>query len=370
MRSGPPCWSAVLLAIAAPALAEGELCGCPAEMTKVVTNGTATCEVLGASTIVSLSDNAVIDWDSFVVRSGSELQFNFLDPDHTVVNRVAGPTFVQGSLSSNGNVVVLGLGNVLTFTDSSWVTAGSLTVSALDAEPSQFFDGSRTVDFDGSAGGAIGTIVAGTIGTTRGDVVVVGREMDFTADVDAAGEVALLTGETVTLDRVQPSRSETAGSGQIVQGSEVDAGRGITLISQRSVRMGGVLRAGGGRGRVFVKVDDGGSILTGATGLEIRASSAYFSETPEGEIAFIRPEEGDNPGALAPALNEYPTLSPSRKRRRTVPTSSTVVARTGSGFTKQEEERARRPRREVAGNVGSVRKRSFFRTRTTVTPKR
>jgi filamentous hemagglutinin family protein len=368
MKRHPQHWGAVALLVAGPVLADDDLCGCLAGNPEVV-EGSATCEVIGAATVISLSDNTVIDWDAFTVTSGSELRFDFLDPGHTVVNRVAGPTYVGGSLSSNGHVVVLGLGNTLTFDESSRVTAGSLTVSALDAVPARFFDGSRTIDLDGSAGGVKGARFDGEITTTRGDVVVVGRELDFTADVDAAGGVALLTGDQVTLDRAAPEQSVASGSGQIVQGGSVDAGRDIAFISQNAVSMTGSLRAGGGRGRVFVKVDDGGNILTGAAGLEIRAASAFFSEPPEGEIAFIEPEEGDNPGALSPALNEYPTLSPGRTRR-TVPTSSTVVARAGSGFTKAEEEKTRRPRREIAGNVGSVRKRSFFRTRTTVTPKR
>jgi hypothetical protein len=134
--------------------------------------------------------------------------------------------------------------------------------------------------------------------------------------------------------------------------------------------MTGEMWAGGGRGRFFAKVNDDGNILIGNAGLEIHARSASFSVKPEGEVAFIPPAEGDNPGTLAPALNEFPSLAENRQPARTVPGSSAITARAGSGFTRAEEEKARRKPAALAENVAPMRKRSFFRTRATVTPSR
>src|SRR6056297_825897 len=83
-----------------PATAADDLCGCPIGRSNLLTPGTATCEVIGASTVVSLTDHTVIEWDAFALRPGSELRFQFTNPADTVVNRVTGSgvTFVGGTL--------------------------------------------------------------------------------------------------------------------------------------------------------------------------------------------------------------------------------------------------------------------------------
>jgi filamentous hemagglutinin family protein len=359
--------------VAAPALADDDLCGCLIGKSNLLTPGTATCEVVGASTIVSLTDNTVIEWDSFALRPGADLQFNFTNPADTVVNRVTGTgvTFVGGTIGSNGNVVLLAPNSFLAFGDTARVTAGGFTASGLDADSAQFLQSSAQIDFHATPKTAATTVIQGEIATTRGGVTLVGRELHVVGRIDAAGPVTALTGNQVTLDVATPRASTVSGDRQIIQGGTVDAAGDITFISQNAISMTGRLSAGDGRGRVFVKVNEGGNILTGAAGLEVRASRVDFSEIPQGEVAFIKPEEGDDAGALAPAFNEFPSRHAGRGGDRTVPTSSTVVARTGSGFSQEDERKVRQPEsRAVAGNVGSVRKRSFFQTRTTVTPKR
>ena len=98
--------------------------------------------------------------------------------------------------------------------------------------------------------------------------------------------------------------------------------------------------------------------------------NGFSSDDIKGEVAFIPPAEGDNPGALAPALNEFPSLAGNRTKSRTLPTSATITARAGTGFTKADETQAKRKSSALAANVAPIRKRSFFRTRATVTPQR
>ena len=107
-----------------------DFCGCPSGA-QLLTPGTATCEVVGGATIVSLSDNTVIQWNSFVLPSGHEMQFNFLNPQNTVVNRVTGTgtTLIGGTISSNGNVVILAPNSWMLFRPTAQVTAGSFTAS-------------------------------------------------------------------------------------------------------------------------------------------------------------------------------------------------------------------------------------------------
>lgn len=361
-----------LLALAAalitPAAAEN-FCGCPSGAS-LLTPGTATCEIIDGSTIINLSGNTVIGWDQFAVPEGRAMQFNFANPAHTVVNRVTGtsPTLIAGELQSNGHVVILSPNSWLLIRPSAQITAGSFTASGLDADPAQFFDGSSEIKFHATAQSHPTTVIRGSIATTRGDVVLVGRELQVVGEINAAGSVTAVIGEQVTFQRHAPTATQTEGGGQIIQGGVVQAGGDIAFITQQALSMTGEMRAGDGHGRFFAKVSDGGNMLIGNAGLVIHARSAEFSTEPVGEVAFIPPAEGDNPGTATPALNEFPSLAANRTAARTTPTSSTITARAGTGFSKTEESETRQGSRALAENVPQVRKRSFFRTRATVTP--
>ena len=361
---------AVWVTAAVSANAE-DFCGCP-NGARLLTPGTATCEVIGGATIVSLTDNTLISWDSLSLTAGQEMQFNFTNPQNTVVNRVTGTgtTLIGGTIGSNGNVVILSPNSWLLFRPTAQVTAGSFTASGLDAEASQFFKGSSEIQFQSTAQTNPTTVIRGNITTTRGDVVMVGRELQVTANIDSAGSVTAITGEQVSFQTKAPHLSETTGGKQIIQGGVIKAGGDIAFVSQQAISMTGEMRTGDGQGRFFAKVNDGGNILIGNAGLMIYAKSASFSTPPEGEVAFIPPAEGDNPGALAPALNEFPSLTANRTKSRTLPTSSTITARAGTGFTKAGEPQSKRKSPALASNVAPIRKRSFFQTRATVTPQR
>jgi hypothetical protein len=84
-----------------------------------------------------------------------------------------------------------------------------------------------------------------------------------------------------------------------------------------------------------------------------------------GEVAIIGPDEGDNPAARAPAVNEFPTLSRNRTATRTRPTGAAITARAGAGFSRSEAADTKKPS-ALAKNSTTVRKRSFFRTRATL----
>jgi len=358
-------------ALVAPAAAE-DFCGCPSAAS-LLTPGTATCEIIDGSTIINLTGNTVIGWDSFTLPEGREMQFNFANPQHTVVNRVTGTgtTLIGGTLTSNGNVVILSPNSWLLFRATARITTGSFTASGLDADPASFLSGSPGIEFQSTAQSHPTTVIRGRIATTRGDVVLVGRELQVIGDIDAAGSVTAVTGERVTFQRHAPTATHTEGGGQIIQGGVVRAGGDVAFITQQALSMTGEMRAGHGHGRFFAKVNDSGNMLIGNAGLVIHAGTAEFSSAPVGEVAFIPPADGDNPGTATPALNEFPSLAANRSARSTTttrPTSSTITARAGSGFTKTEENDVRERPRALAENVPQVRKRSFFRTRATVTP--
>jgi hypothetical protein len=356
--------------------AQQDFCQSAIGTSHLLTPGTATCEVAGASTIVSLSDNTLIEWDTMVLTAGQELQFRFEDPSHTVVNRSLGtavdvlgrtrPTVIGGTLASNGNVVILSPNNWLRFTDDARVETASLVASGLDSPAGQFFADPGELEFRATPDTNPTTLIRGRITTTAGDVVLVGKELEVTADIEAAGGVAAVTGESVRLRSDAPHLSETTGGGQIIQGGRIEADADIAFVSQQAMSMVGEMVAGSGRGRFFARVDDTGRILIGQAGLTVRAVSADFSVPPTGEVAFIPPAEGDNPGALSPAVNEFPALGSRRTPDRVRPTSGAITSRAGTGFSAAGEER-RKP--APATRVTPVRKRSFFRTRATVSKK-
>lgn len=381
-RPSPSSSLAVLLVLAAgllPLHAQEDFCHSPIGESRLLTPGTATCEVVGGATIVSLSDNTEVSWDTISLTSGRRLEFIFDNPDHTVVNRSLGtavfegtpfakPTLLAGTLASNGNVVILSPDSQLLISEGADVEAASFVASGLDATSGQFFEGLRALRFDATEKSNPTTFVAGEIRTTRGEIILVGKNIDLTARLDAAGPVTVATGQSV---EVAPDRSATTtgSQGQIVQGGVIEAAGDIAFVSQLSARLGGAWTAGNGRGRAYVRVNEGGEIRIGAGGLTVRGV-AEFSDPPLGEVLVIGPDEGDNPGAVSPAVNEFPALGARKRSTPARPTSSAITARAGTGFTAQPSRKVQRPPALARTTVAPLRKRSFFRTRATLTRKR
>ncbi len=349
-RSRPT--SAVLSALAAAVLplgAQEDFCASPIGVSHLV-SGVASCEVVGGTTFVEVADNSVLHWDSFNLQANHELEFNFADSRQTVVNRALGPspTFIGGRLTSNGKVVVLSPDSWLEFREGASVRAASFTASGLQADNAQFFGPSRTREFQATARSNPTTRIQGTITTTEGDVLLVGRELRITAAIDAAGAITAVSGERVTVEPGKPEATVTVGGRQVTQTGVIRAGRDIEIVSQLKVGLAGELSPGQGRGRVFVRVAENGRILADPS-VTVRGRTE-FSVPIEGSIAIIDPDEGDNPGARSPAVNELPLLGKRKRDQRARPSSSTIASRAGTGFTKAEE--GKRRKKTTLANLG------------------
>lgn len=372
----------VLLALSVAALplsAQDDFCRSPIGVSHLLTPGAATCDVIGGTTTVNLSGNAVIAWDAFALTSSQRLDFAFSNPANTVVNQVhtfqatgsRAETFVGGTLTSNGNVVILSPDNFLLFRPSARVTVGSLTASGLGGSSEQFFSESGDIQLDATPQTNPTTVISGEIATTRGGLIVAGRELEITGRIDSAGGVTAVTGTSIRLGRSVPRVKEASGGRQIISGANIRARGDIEFVAQHALNMVGEHAPGNGRGQVFARVDDDGQIQIGPAGLTIRGS-ADFSTEPTGEIPFIGPVEGDNAGSRSPAVNEFPALGQKETATRARPTGAAITARVPSSFTSSERAASNQRERRVASTstLPVVRKRSFFRTRTTVTQKK
>ncbi len=86
----------------------------------IVSGGSATITPDGSTlNVIQHTDRAVIDWRSFNIGVGEHTQFYQPNSSSIVVNRVnnADPSQILGTLSANGNVVLINPNGVVSVQD-------------------------------------------------------------------------------------------------------------------------------------------------------------------------------------------------------------------------------------------------------------
>ena len=155
-------------------------------------------------------------------------------------------------------------------------------------------------------------------------------------------------------------------------GRDLQARGNIAFDAHHNILLSGnsVFSANQGMGKVYLRVDDSGSIIKrGNTGSLIVRGEQVFSQTILGEVAVVDPNEGGTISALSPAVNEYPTLSRNRSKTVYRPTSAPVTARSGNVFSTPKK-KASKPLLAKTSTIPAMSKRSFFRSRATVLAKK
>jgi len=183
-----------------------------------VTAGSATIQPAGSSlTVNQSSEDAAINWQSFSIAANQTVRFNQPNASAIILNRVVGQDASQilGGLSANGQVFILNPNGVL-FGRNAQVTVGGLLASSLSITDADFMAGHYTFTGDN------GTVANdGKIDATGGYVAMIGRQVNNTGTIRAAGDVALAAGERITL---------TLSDGRLA-GLNVDAGTLNTLLA-------------------------------------------------------------------------------------------------------------------------------------------
>jgi len=199
-----------------------------------VVSGTASLSSSGSTLNVVNSNGAIIDWQSFSIRSGETT--NFLQPsvNSSVLNEVVGnnPSAIFGTLSSNGHVMLINPNGILVGSSGVINTAG-FTASTLNVDNSQFTSGGA-LQFIGDSTHKI--VNLGQITATGGNVYLIAEHIINKGTLTAStGNVGLFASDQVYLT------TGANGAGAVrVAPTGVGTGTGITnsgLIQAAQVQL-------------------------------------------------------------------------------------------------------------------------------------
>ncbi|MGJ8673546.1 YDG domain-containing protein [Rubritalea sp.] len=255
----------------------------------VVSSGDATIHSSGNTlTIDQLTDQAIINWQDFSIGSGELTQFNQLNRNSAVLNRVVGNNLsaIHGRLQANGQVFLINQNGIVVGDQGVIQTAGFVG-STHRLSDSDFLAGGDLNFTAGDQGGAI--INLGEISVSGGDVFLIADQVanhgSITATDGTVGLAAAAGAEVTLADSgeqrllVQPSTSVTGKDGVVNQGSinavnaELKAAGGnvyaLGINNNGAIRATGVQNVGG---RILL-TSKGGKIKLGSNS-NINASGA------------------------------------------------------------------------------------------------
>ena len=231
-------------AFAAPVVSDGGYDDSVVDIADPVANG----EGEQVTTVSINTDLTQIDWTEFNIAETEIVDFLFsqgFEDNGIVVNNIlTGTTKIDGSLTSNGHVVLINPRGVL-FSEGSSVNVAALTVAALGA-PSGQFDGQFSLSHDAGLEAEAGAeiqpgqvLVNGTLHGTK-DITLIGRSVGIGAtghlraglyggDPEAlleTGTINLFAAETVTLTLAESRLYSVAVDSEALQ-DELDLDAGI-----------------------------------------------------------------------------------------------------------------------------------------------
>ena len=195
-RSRRVSWLALLLASVGPCAVLANPQG------GTVVAGSASIGSSGSTlTVTQSSDKAIIDWRGFDIAAGETTTFKQPSGSSLTLNRVnsASASLINGTLTANGNVVIVNQNGVL-FGKNSVVNVNSLLATTADIDNAKFMAGEMTFDKPGNPyavienQGRITAKEAGLVGLVAPNVLNSGV---ITAKL---GRIHLASGDTATVD--------------------------------------------------------------------------------------------------------------------------------------------------------------------------
>ncbi|MDB5396169.1 MAG: hypothetical protein JWM91_3675, partial [Rhodospirillales bacterium] len=206
------------------------------------------------------STHGIINWQSFSIAAGQSV--NIANGAGATLNRVTGGDLssIAGSLTATGSVYVVNPSGVVILPGGKVVTGGSFVASTRDISNSSFMAGG-TVTLSGNSSGAL--VNQGTITSTNGDVILVGKSVTNSGSISAAkGTAALAAGDNVLL--------QASGDGAVL----VYAGSGDVTNSGTIAAAQAELNAVGGN--VYALATNNGGLIR-ATGTTTKDGHVYLT---------------------------------------------------------------------------------------------
>ncbi len=298
----------------------------------LLTPGTASCahDALSGDTTITLNAASIIEWNELDVPAGSVLDFNFLASasNRSVINRITGTrtSSIDGSLFSNGRVILLSQGSRIAL--NGFIQTQGFLASTMDVDDVNALLQGQEASFGGN-GESARLSVGGTVQANGGDVVLAGSTISIGGSalvVAPMGAVRIVSATQFTLansglERVTPGGDPNQGG--TLNTGRVEGGT-VEMKATREISNAGLIEAGGGAGRVFMRVGPGGKVINEGTGMinGILTVTGNFDEIG----VRIDPDELDGAAAVKSAVSRFPALrAPGEKRGK-----STVVVDTGT----------------------------------------
>ena len=148
-------------------------------------------------TISQSSRTGIVNWSSFSIGQGNQVQFN--NGSGATLNRVTGnvPSSINGVLSATGSVYLVNPSGVVVGPSGVIKTGGSFVASTLDVKDAEFRAGG-SLTFSGNSNASV--VNLGKIGSSKGDVVLIARQVRNDGSLTARnGTAAMASGSEVVL---------------------------------------------------------------------------------------------------------------------------------------------------------------------------
>lgn len=234
--------------------------------------------------INNLSNNAIINWQSFSIQSGETTTIN-QGANAMTLNRVVSgnPTAIYGALNAaNGGVLVINPNGIVVHNGGSIDVAGLLTLSTLDISNEDFLNGGNN-RFQGTSGAGIRNY--GSITSDGGDVVLLGNFLQNAGSVNATNGVVafgaggdMLVEQTVNGSTISVLGAGPGGAVGIDNSGTIDAAaaelKAHGNVYALAIKNDGVVRANGYNfkgGKLTLSGGSGGNIIN-TGGLSARNS--------------------------------------------------------------------------------------------------
>ena len=171
--------------------------------------------------IQQLTNNLVIDWQSFNVSADELVQFSQPSSSSAVLNRIndISPSEIFGTIDANGLVFLMNQNGVV-FGEGSRIQVGGLIATNLDVDVNQFMLGQYNLESLGMVDGSIvnqGVISASTGGVTLISDTGVVNEGQILA---TAGSVNLAVATSATLDFTGDGLLKLSISGDVLDNAQ------------------------------------------------------------------------------------------------------------------------------------------------------
>jgi filamentous hemagglutinin family protein len=148
-------------------------------------------------TISQSSRTGIVNWSSFSIGQGNQVQFN--NGSGATLNRVTGnvPSSINGVVSATGSVYLVNPSGVVVGPGGEIKTGGSFVASTLDVKDAEFRAGG-SLTFSGNSNASV--VNLGKIGASKGDVVLIARQVRNDGSLTARnGTAAMASGSEVVL---------------------------------------------------------------------------------------------------------------------------------------------------------------------------